>query len=97
MKDADAVGLLLYPQSGVPICVNYDLSGRKVRVRTLDLAQPCKKVHQTRCDLVAGVNRRMITTNPSLCNRASSMPRSDSNEFFVNQRSLVGCDVVLQS
>jgi 5-methylcytosine-specific restriction enzyme subunit McrC len=55
MKAASATAMLLYPQSGAPICLNYDLSGQKVRVRTLDLAQPWGNVHQALCDLVADI------------------------------------------
>lgn len=55
MKRANATAMLLYPQSGAPICLNYDLSGHKVRVRTLDLAQPWGDVHQALCNLVADI------------------------------------------
>ena len=55
MKGANATAMLLYPLSGAPICLNYDLSGHKVRVRTLDLAQPWGNIHQTLCDLVADI------------------------------------------
>ena len=55
MKSASATAMLLYPQSGAPIYLNYELSGHKVRVCTLNLAQPWGDIHQALCDLVADI------------------------------------------
>jgi 5-methylcytosine-specific restriction enzyme subunit McrC len=55
MKSANATAMLLYPQSGSPVCLNYDLSGHKVRVRTLDLGQPWRNVDQALRELVADI------------------------------------------
>ena len=53
MKDVNAEGLLLYAQSRLPIRANFDLSGRRVRVRTLDLARPWPEVHRSLRELIA--------------------------------------------
>lgn len=53
MKDAIADGLLIYPKFGAAVHATFSLSGRTVRVRTLDLSRPWPEVDRALRDLAA--------------------------------------------
>ena len=56
LKSVDTEGLLIYPQSGAPVSATFFLSGRKVRVRTVDLSTDWREIHTSLCDLVAHID-----------------------------------------
>jgi 5-methylcytosine-specific restriction enzyme subunit McrC len=53
LQSTDREGLLIYPQSGAPVSATFFLSGRRVRVRTVDLSTDWPQIHTSLCDLVA--------------------------------------------
>jgi 5-methylcytosine-specific restriction enzyme subunit McrC len=53
MRDAISDGLLIYPKSGAAVRATFCLSGRTIRVRTLDLSQPWREVDRSLRDLAA--------------------------------------------
>jgi len=73
-KNKEPEGLLIYPQVGTaPIGANFCLSGRIVRVRTLNLMKYWQEVHHSLCDLVmddslgnGSQNRRFETRAPAV-------------------------------
>jgi 5-methylcytosine-specific restriction enzyme subunit McrC len=45
-------GILLYPTTSQSLDVAFDLSGNKLRLKTLQLNQPWQKIHEELCDLL---------------------------------------------
>jgi 5-methylcytosine-specific restriction enzyme subunit McrC len=56
LKSTDTEGLLIYPQSGPPVSATFFLSGRRVRVRTVDLSADWREIHAFLCGLVAHID-----------------------------------------
>ncbi|MEP7364644.1 MAG: hypothetical protein ABI972_15415 [Acidobacteriota bacterium] len=56
LKSIDTEGLLIYPQSGTPVSATFFLSGKRVRVRTVDLSMGWPEIHTSLCDLVAHID-----------------------------------------
>ncbi len=52
--DAQASGMLLYPDTGGDVDVRFQIRGHDVSVRTINLAQPWPRIHQDLLGLVAG-------------------------------------------
>jgi 5-methylcytosine-specific restriction enzyme subunit McrC len=58
-SDAQAEGILLYPQVDEAVALSYKVQGHNMRICTIDMAEPWPKIEQSLLDLIGLVTSQV--------------------------------------